>query len=122
MIVYGGQMERCPTVLTTLLNVDDVPVSAHNLERIDTIHFGGQMHGRQFLLVQHAGFHAKREQTLERLQRIVFDRLVQRRIASQVLDVQICVESEYHKHNPYRSGTKVRGGGHVVRTHRHAAP
>lgn len=90
MVVYGGQMQCGPAVLAALLDVDDVPVPAHDLERLDAIQLSGQMHRRQFLLVQHARFDAQRQQTLERIQGVVLDRLVQRRIAGHVLDVQIC--------------------------------
>lgn len=123
MIVYGGQMQRRATVLAALLDVDDFPMSSHDFQRIHAIHFGGKMNGGEFLLVQHARFHTTEkahvwqiyahtfgmpfsalahlqcQETFQRLEGIVLNGLVQRRIASQVLYVQICARTKWNR-NP----------------------
>ena len=57
VIINGRQVEGSAPMLSTLLDVNHIPILAHHTQRLDLVQLRGQMHRCLFLFIQHAGIH-----------------------------------------------------------------
>lgn len=46
VVVDSRQMQCCTTMLSALLDVEDVPVLSHHLQSLNFVKLGGQVDGR----------------------------------------------------------------------------
>lgn len=51
VVVNSRKMQCCTTMLSALLDVEDVPVFSHHLQSLDFVKLGGQVDGRKLFVV-----------------------------------------------------------------------